>query len=477
MIDRLAVFGATGDLTGRYLLPALAALHAAGHLGERWEVTGASREDWDTERYREWMAAQFERHDPSGPAGAKEAITAAARYVRADVTDPADVAAAIAGDGPVAVYLALPPALFPPVITALHEAGLPAGSRIVLEKPFGEDLAGAQKLNRLLADLVPEQAVFRVDHFLAMTTVQNVLGSRLANRVLEPIWNSTHIAEIEIVWDETLALEGRAGYYDHVGALKDMVQNHLLQLLCLVAMEPPVTLGERDLRDRKVDVLRSVRLLTEYDVVHRTRRARYLPGRIGDHDLPAYVDEDGVDPRRRTETFAEVELELDSWRWSGTRFRLRSGKALAADRKEVAVRFRPVPHLPFGHSGEALPNVLRFNLEPEGLALDLTGIGAHTDELAPLALTARMEPPGLPPYGRLLLDVLEGDPALSIRGDEAEEAWRVLEPVLSAWEKDLVPLEEYPAGSAGPPPRQQPADSLRRREALLHDPATPPNDI
>lgn len=359
------------------------------------------------------------------------------------------------------------------MVTALHDAGLPEGSRIVLEKPFGEDLAGAQELNRLLADLVPEQAVFRVDHFLAMTTVQNVLGSRLANRVLEPIWNSTHIAEVEIVWDETLTLEGRAGYYDHVGALKDMLQNHLLQLLCLVAMEPPVTLGERDLRDRKVDVLRSVRPLTEQDVVHRTRRARYLPGTIGERDIPAYVDEKGVSPQRRTETFAEVELELDSWRWAGTTFRLRSGKALGADRKEVAVRFRAVPHLPFGHSGEALPNVLRFGLEPEGLTLDLTGIGAHADELTPLSLTADMEPPGLPAYGRLLLDVLEGDPALSIRSDEAEEAWRVLEPVLSAWERDLVPLEEYPAGAEGPPARQRYADRQRQREALLHGQAPP----
>ncbi|MFD9125357.1 glucose-6-phosphate dehydrogenase [Kitasatospora sp. NPDC059571] len=463
MIERLAVLGATGDLSARFLLPALAALRAAGHIGDRLELTAAGREDWDGAQYREWAAAQLDRHcGPGSPAGAREAIAASADYRRADVTDPADLARAVAGDGPVAVYLALPPATFPRVVTALHRAGLPPGSRIVLEKPFGEDLAGAQELNRLLADLLPEQAVFRVDHFLAMTTVQNVLGSRLANRVLEPIWNSTHIEAVDIVWDETLALEGRAGYYDGVGALKDMVQNHLLQLLCLVAMEPPITLGERDLRDRKVDVLRSVRPLTEDDAVRRTRRARYLPGRVGGRAVPAYTDEDGVDPQRGTETFAEVELELDSWRWAGTRFRLRSGKALAADRKEVAVRLRAVPHLPFGHSGEALPNVLRFGLEPEGLALDLTGIGAQAHAFTPLSLTARMEPPDLPAYGQLLLDVLTGDPALSIRGDEAEQAWRVLTPVLAAWERGLVPLEEYPAGSDGPPARR-PHDGGRQR--------------
>ena len=375
---------------------------------------------------------------------------AASSYRQCDVADPASVAAVIAGDQPVAAYLALPPTVFPAAVSALHQAGPPAGSRIVLEKPFGEDLQSAVELNRLLAGVVPEQAVFRVDHFLAMTTVQNVLGTRLANRVLEPIWNAAHIAEVDIVWDESLTLEGRAGYYDSTGALKDMIQNHLLQILCLVAMEPPLSLGERDLRDRKMDVLRAVRPLSDADVAHRTRRGRYLAGQIGDRQVPAYADEQGVDPSRRTETFAEVALELDNWRWPGTIFRLRTGKALRRDRKEVAVRFRPVPHLPFGHTGEPLPNVLRFGLEPETLTLELTGTGSRADTLAPLTLTSRLQPPELPAYGRLLLDVLNGNSALSIRGDEAEEAWRVLTPVLSAWPKDLVPFEEYPAGSDGP---------------------------
>ncbi|MEU6720882.1 glucose-6-phosphate dehydrogenase [Nonomuraea sp. NPDC046802] len=460
MIDRLVIFGATGDLSARYLLPALAALRTAGHLGDRFQLTCAGRQDWHNEQFQHWAAAQLDRHGGSWPTDLREAIVTSARYRRVDITDPAQVASVIAGDGPVAVYLALPPALFPAAVTTLHQAGLPPGSRIVLEKPFGEDLDSAEELNRLLADFVPEQAVFRVDHFLAMTTVQNVLGSRLANRVLEPIWNSAHIAEVEIVWDECLTLEGRAGYYDGVGALKDMVQNHLLQLLCLVAMEPPISLGERDLRDRKVDVLRSVRALTEKDVLRRTRRARYKAGRIGDRTVPAYADEEGVDPGHRTETFAEVELELDSWRWSGTIFRLRSGKALGNDRKEIAVRFRPVPHLPFGHSGQARPNVLRFGLDPEGLTLDLTGIGSRAQTLVPLTLTAQMGPPDLPAYGQVLLDVLNGNAALSIRGDEAEESWQVLTPVLSAWSEDLVPLQEYPAGSDGPTLQQQPAPRL-----------------
>ncbi|MFG1664219.1 glucose-6-phosphate dehydrogenase [Streptomyces sp. Y7] len=461
MINHLIVLGGTGDLSARYLLPALAALRAAGHLDDGFRLTAAGREEQDDARFRQWAATQLDRHGATSPADARQAVVDATHYRRADVTDPSDVAALVATDEPLAVYLALPPALFPSVVTALHRAGLPQGSRIVLEKPFGEQLADAVALNRLLADTLPEESVFRVDHFLAMTTVQNVLGSRLANRVLEPIWNSTHIAEVEIVWDETLALEGRAGYYDGVGALKDMLQNHLLQLLCLVAMEPPITLGERDLRDRKVDVLRSIRPLSEDDVVRRTRRGRYLAGRIGDRDVRAYADEEGVDAERRTETFAEVELELDSWRWSGTTFRLRTGKALGADRKEVAVHFRAVPHLPFGHGGVALPNSLFFGLDPEGLTLDITGIGSRAHTFVPLELTARMDPPELPAYGRLLLDVLNGDPALSIRGDEAEEAWRVFEPVLSAWSRGVVPLDEYAAGSDGPGPDGR-AGSVRR---------------
>jgi glucose-6-phosphate 1-dehydrogenase len=456
MISRLAIFGATGDLTARYLLPGLAALHAAGHLGDGFRLAAAGREDWDTAGFRDWAAAQLGRHAGHLPATAGRAIVSAARYRQADVTDPGSVAAVIAGAepdaGPVAAYLALPPAVFPATVSALHDAGLPAGSRIVLEKPFGVDLHSAVELNRLLADTVDEPAVFRVDHFLAMTTVQNVLGTRLANRVLEPLWNSAHIAEVDIAWEESLALEGRAGYYDGTGALRDMLQNHLLQLLCLVAMEPPLSLGERDLRDRKMDVLRSVRPLTDADIAAGTRRARYTAGQARGRQVPAYADEEGVDPARRTETFAEVALELDNWRWPDTIFRLRTGKAFGRDRMEIAVRFRDVPHLPFGTDRGELPNVLRFGLQPETLTLELTGIGARRGTLAPLSLTAALDPPELPAYGRLLLDVLTGHAALSIRGDEAEESWRVFTPVLSAWSKDLVPLGEYPAGSAGPGP-------------------------
>ena len=451
MIDRLVIFGGTGDLTGRYLFPALAALRTRGHLSERFELVGASREDWEDEQFRSWAAGWLEREAPDVDAEVTATLLGSSRYRRIDLADPASVKACLAGEGPVAVYLALPPAVFPIAVSALHQAGRPGDSQVVFEKPFGEDLDSASALNRLIAEVVDERHVFRVDHFLAMTTVQNVLGTRLANRVLEPIWNSAHIAEVEIIWEESLALEGRAGYYDHVGALKDMVQNHLLQLLCLVAMEPPISLGERDLRDRKVDVLRSVRPFDDDDVATRTRRARYRAGRVGDRDIPAYVDEDGVTPGHGTETFAEVTLELASWRWSGSRFRLRTGKAMGQDRMEVVVHFRPVPHLPFEHPHGSGPNRLRFGLEPEGLTFELTGTGPGVElSLVPLTLSAELKPPELPAYGRILLDVLRGNSALSIRADEAEEAWRILTPVLEGWSRDLAPLQEYDAGSNGP---------------------------
>jgi glucose-6-phosphate 1-dehydrogenase len=426
-------------------------LRAAGELGDDFRLVAVGREDWTDETFRNWAATQLERHATKLPAAAKRTVAATSRYHRANVTDPSSMTAVVQGPEPLAAYLALPPSVFPGAVRALHRAGTAPGSIVVLEKPFGEDLGEAIELNRLLSSLYPEQAIFRVDHFLAMTTVQNILGTRLANRVLEPIWNSAHISRVDIIWDETLALEGRAGYYDGVGALKDMLQNHLLQLLCLVAMEPPISLGDRDLRDRKVDVLRSIRPLKPDEAIRSTCRARYSGGQIGGQAVPAYADEEGVEPKRRTETFAEVHFELDNWRWAGTIFRLRSGKALRHDRKDVAVHFRPVPHLPFEHQGQARPNVLRFGLEPESVVLELTGTGPRTGTLVPLTLATHLAPAELPPYAQLLLDILTGNSALSIRADEAEESWRVVTPVLDAWSKELVPLREYAAGSDGPP--------------------------
>jgi len=256
MIWRMIVFGATGDLTPRYLLPALARLHETGRLPESFEISCLARDDWDTEAFRGFVEARLAEHAADVAALARSGLVKMLEYHRVDATDPEQVAEALGFSGePVVAYLALPPAVFAPVIEAFSGIGPPEGSRIVVEKPFGEDLESARELNRLLHEAFPEEAVFRADHFLGLQTVQNVLGLRFANRVFEPLWNRDHVQRVEIVWDETLALEGRASYYDTAGALKDMIQNHLLQLLCLVAMEPPITLHERDLRDRKADVL------------------------------------------------------------------------------------------------------------------------------------------------------------------------------------------------------------------------------
>jgi glucose-6-phosphate 1-dehydrogenase len=488
VIARMLLFGATGDLAGRFLLPALARLQASGHIPEDFRVVGAAREGWDDAAFQRDAAKHLEEHASDVSDALRQRFVRCLRYRSVDFADLDSVAGVVAaaqssdnrggdeggGDGKAAAadssgstgavvaYLALPAAVFPSAVEALGGVGLPSGSRIVLEKPFGEDLDSAVRLNQLLARVVGvagESAVFRVDHVLGMATVQNLLVVRLANRVFEPVWNSAHIEEVELLWEETLGLEGRAGFYDRTGALKDVIQNHLLQVMCLVAMEPPVSLSERDLRDRKVDVLRSVRPLTGPDVA-RTRRARYTAGRLSDTGgadggvVPGYPEEEGIDPDRGTETFAEVTLEVENWRWSGTRFVLRTGKAMAVRRKQAVVRFRAVPDLPWGDGeGQPVANELRIGLDgPYDLTLALTGTASGPGtRLAPLPFSAQLAAPELPAYSRVLVDVLAGDSALSIRGDEAEQAWRILTPVMEAWTRDRVPLLQYPAGSAGPP--------------------------
>lgn len=447
---RLVVVGATGDLTGRYLLRALAELSAAGQLADDVELVGVGREPWDDERFRAHAAVRLDRHAGSVPASARAAVAGRFRYVGGDVTAPTTAAAAIAGArGPVVAYLALPPAVFPGAIAALQGAGLPDGSRIVVEKPFGTDLRSARALNDLLGRTFPEGSVFRMDHFLGKQTVQNLLGLRFANRLFEPLWCAEHIERVDIVWDETVALEGRAGYYDRAGALLDMIQNHLLQVLALVAMEQPAGLGEQPLRDAKVDVLRAVRRLDDAEVAARTVRARYTAG----GGIPDYAAEDGVDPSLGTETFADVTLSVDVPRWTGVPFRLRTGKALGADRREVRVRLRPTGRLPFGQRHEPGPNVLTFAMDPDRLIADIALNGAGDPfDLEPVRWELELAPQPLSAYARLLLDVLDGDPALSIRGDEAEASWEIVEPILAAWGRGATPLREYPARSSGPTP-------------------------
>jgi len=476
MIDRLLLFGATGDLAGRFLLPALAELWSEGQLPESLDVIAAAQQDLSEQAFQCAARERLDQHAPDVAAAARESLLRRLRYRRVDLASNSipDVIrdllsgsshAAASRGRPVAAYLAVPPHVFVPAITALGAAGLPPGSRIVVEKPFGEDFESAVALNGLLATVAGtagESAIFRVDHVLGMATVHNLLGIRLANRVLEPIWNSTHIDQIELLWEETLGLEGRAAYYDRAGALRDVVKNHLLQVLSLIAMEPPASLGERDLRDRKVDVLRAVRLPEMSEIADRTRRARYTAGRLAStggargNEVPDYAAEDGVNPARATETFAEIVLKIETLRWAGTRFVLRAGKALHRRSKGVIVRFRDVPHLPFGPNVPAPDaNELRIGLDgPETLSLHLSGSAPGPPAvLTPLVLTTHLPAAELRAYSQVLLDVLTGDCTLSIRGDEAEQEWRIMTPVLNAWAENRVPLEEYPAGSAGPPRR------------------------
>ena len=453
MAGTLVLFGATGDLTARYLLPALAALAAAGELPEGWEVRGVAAQEHSREQFRDSARAALERFAAAVPGAARDRVVAALDYRPADVTDPAQVAAAVAGAGtPVVVYLALPPGLLPAVVSALAAAELPPGSRLVVEKPFGAGLADARRLNALVHDVVPEESVFRVDYFLGLQAVQDVLALRMANRLFEPLWNAANVERVDVVWDETLGLEGRAGYYDTAGALRDMLQNHLLQVLCLIAMELPAALDERSLRDRKVDLLRAVRSPSTGDVEAGTVRARYSAGRIGDRELPAYVDEPGVDPGRGTETFAEVTLHVDTPRWAGVPFVLRSGKGLGRERKEVLVTFRRPVSAPADPGGPApAPDVLRLGLEPARLRLSVTlSGGADPAGLEQAELGLDRPAQDRPAYARVLLDVLHGDLRLSVRADEAEESWRIVEPVLAAWADDVVPLHEYAAGGPGP---------------------------
>ena len=453
MTHRLVIFGANGDLASRKLMPALARLQQMGKLPSGFSVLGITRDAWGTHRLRETL----ERHAGDVSLQSRNALLSLVEYRRAEATDSSQLVEALKPNRePIIAYLALPPSVFRPTLEALAGASLAEGSRVVIEKPFGEDLASAQALNRLVHQSFPENAVFRIDHFLHLQTVQNVLGLRFANRVFEQLWNRDHVEQVEIVWDESLTLEGRASYYDGVGALKDMIQNHLLQLLCLAGMEAPLALDERTLRDRKIDVLRAVRRLSPEEVERYTVRARYTAGHIGERQVPSYADEEGIDPAHGTETFAQVTLWVDNWRWAGVPFKLRSGKALGRERREIAVHFRPVPHLAF-EANDPLPNVVRLLLEPDRLAfgVNLTRPGVLFP-LERIELSADFTSQELPAYARLLLQILEGDCTLSIRDDEAEESWRAITPILDAWAQARVPLLEYPAGSDGPTTASQP---------------------
>ena len=446
-VDRLVVLGGTGALARRYLLPALAELARSGILPPSFEIIAVGREPASAAAYRARVPVP-----PGFEADEWRTFLDRVTYRAADLADPVALRSAL-GDGPLIAYLALPPSAFATAIEGLHAAGMHPASRVVVEKPFATSRASAHELNGLLHRTFTEDRVYRVDHFLHHQTVQNILGLRFANRLFEPLWRTEHVESVDITWDETVGLDGRAGYYDRSGALRDMIQNHLLQLLALVAMEPPARLDARDLRDQKVAVLRAVRPMAPDEAAARSVRARYTAGSAGGRDLPDYAAEPGVDPSRETETFAAVEMEIDNWRWSDVPFRLRTGKALGAATRAIEVRFRPVPHLAFGSGPGPGQNTVRLELRPDRIVvgLDVNGAG-DPFQLDRVELDVQLAPQPLSSYARLLQDVIEGDPTLAIRDDEAEESWRIVEPILDAWAAGTPPLGSYRAGSGGPAP-------------------------
>lgn len=485
MIRRLVVFGASGDLTGRFLLPALAQLSATSKLPNDFTILGAARKEWDDGAFRRYADEQLEEHAAHLTATVRQTFVDGLSYRPVDVTNQLSVRHVLEAvcDGqvtePLAAYLALPTGLIPPAVAALGAAGLPPTSRIAVEKPFGDDLEGARQLNALLAEVLGddwEQTVFRVDHVLGMTTAQNILPLRLTNRFPETLLNSQHVAEIEVLWEETLALEGRAGFYDRSGALKDVIQNHVMQVLCLIAMERPADeindsselCSTDELRRCKLELLRSVRELSVASVVRATRRARYTAGQLADaggadgRQVPDYVAEDGVDLERNAETFAEVVLAVDNERWAGTRFRLRAGKALSARRKGILVHLRPSSRrqFPLNPAADDLTDGDRLWIGIDGpneLSLSLNALSPEgSADLTTLTLTGPPPNASLSPYAHVLLNLLQGKSNLSVGSQGAEQAWRILTPVRAAWDQNLVPMEEYRAGSAGPSRRPWP---------------------
>lgn len=444
----LVILGAGGDLSVRLLLPGLGQLLAAERDIDL-ELFGVGTLTLTDDGWNTLLTTALQAGG-AAPGDVKR-IVQGSKYFQADATSPDDLAR-ILGEcsGAPVLYFALPPAVTLASCEALATIELPAATALALEKPFGTNLEGARELNRRISGLVPESQAHRVDHFLGKSTVLNLLGLRFANRVFEQNWNADNIESVEIHYDEQLGLEARAGYYDKAGALVDMIQSHLLLVLALVAMEPPSTLEPEDLRGAMAQALRATRVW-QGDPVKASRRARYTSGTVGDRVMPSYTDEPGVDPELKTETLAQITLGVENWRWAGVPFVLRSGKALEGTKKDVVITFKPVPHLPTGLTGPSSPTRLRIALDPDGIHLDLN-INGEGDpfELDAVTLSAKFATGELGAYGEVLSGILAADPTLSVRGDVAEECWRIVDPVLQAWRNDEVPIDSYAAGSEGP---------------------------
>ncbi len=469
----LVIFGATGDLAKRKLLPALYNLAHEGALPERFHLVGVSRKDKENDDYRaecEEAIRRFSRRTPDE--AVLKSLLDNVKYVPGTFDEESvysELAAVLDGfekeaGEPLnrAFYLSTAPGFFPVIIDRLGGSNLSnhenAEVRLIIEKPFGTTLQEARELNRRVLATFDEAQVYRIDHYLGKETVQNMMAFRFANGMFEPLWNRNYIDSVQITAAEDLGIGTRADYYDSAGALRDLIQNHMLQLLCHVAMEPPVDFTAEEVRNEKVKVLQAIHEPTPEDIGDMAVRAQYAAGHAGGEAVPGYLEEDGVPADSITETYAALRLEVDNWRWAGVPFYLRTGKRLARKVTEIAVTLKPVPHLAFSQDGSlgVQPNQLVLTLQPnEGVSLRL---GAKIPGTRMIIRPVNMEflygtsflSQSPEAYERLITDAMRGDPTLFTRNDEVEAQWRICDPIIKVWAQTPGPLPSYEAGSQGP---------------------------
>jgi len=464
-VSTLLLFGATGDLAHRMLLPSLYGLHADGLLPDDFQIICTARSELDDEQYRASAVEALKEHVPANFYDPKSALVFSRRltYVVLDATKPEGfkrLAKTVDPDAGLAIFLSTAPTLFKAVIDGLEAASLTGPRvRLALEKPLGTDLASSCEINDAVAIAFPESRTFRIDHYLGKETVQNLLALRFANSMFEPLWNSAHIDHVQITVAESIGLEDRGAYYDGAGALRDMVQNHMLQLLALVAMEPPADFDATEVRDEKVKVLRSLRPMRPDDVADHVVTGQYGKGAVGGEPAPGYAEELGKESA--TETFVALKAHVENWRWAGVPFYLRTGKRMAERKTEIFIQFKCVPHSIFAARGaRTQPNKLVIAIQPEENirllvmaktpGLDREGIRLREVPLDVGLANAFADARRRIAYERLLLDLIDGDPTLFVRRDEVEAQWQWIDGVRAAWEAAGLTPKPYGAGSWGP---------------------------